>query len=152
MLLAVTPRYTGTAQVLLDPRKEKIFGAESIIPELSLDTGNVDSQISVIESTNLLRRVVEKAKLTQDPEFGRVDAGLLSFFTSWFRSSAVETKAELIGQRRNSPGRPARDRPPSPGAGGAARAAHLRDFDCGHFRGSGKGGDARQCGRGRLRG
>src|SRR4051794_32537705 len=50
VLLAVTPRYTGTAQVLLDPRKEKIFGAESIIPELSLDTGNVDSQISVIQS------------------------------------------------------------------------------------------------------
>ena len=34
VLLAVTPHYTGTAQVLLDPRKEKIFGAESIVPEL----------------------------------------------------------------------------------------------------------------------
>ena len=45
----------------------------------------------------MLRRVVEKAKLTQDPEFGRVDADLLSFFTSWFRSSAVQTKP-------NSPG------------------------------------------------
>ena len=35
VLLAVTPRYTGTAQVLFDPQKDKLFGAESIIPSLS---------------------------------------------------------------------------------------------------------------------
>lgn len=69
-LLTIAPRYTAVAQVLLDPRKEKVFGAESIIPELNLDLGNVDSQISVIQSINLLRHVVEKEKLTQDPEFG----------------------------------------------------------------------------------
>jgi polysaccharide biosynthesis transport protein len=93
-LLTVTPRYTATAQVLLDPRKEKIFGAESIMPELSLETGNVDSQISVLRSTNLLQRVVEKLKLTQDPEFGLpASVGLFSFFTSWFHSeAAVEPK------------------------------------------------------------
>jgi polysaccharide biosynthesis transport protein len=59
VLLAVTPRYTATAQVLLEPRKEKIFGAENIIRELSPETGNVDSKISVIRSINVLRRVVE---------------------------------------------------------------------------------------------
>ena len=48
VVLALTPRYTATAQVLLEPKKEKLFGADSIIPELSLDSGNVDSQISVI--------------------------------------------------------------------------------------------------------
>ena len=47
-LLAVTARYTATAQVLLEPRKEKIFGAENILPELNLESGNVDSHISVI--------------------------------------------------------------------------------------------------------
>ena len=63
-LLAVTPRYTGTAQVLLDPRKEKIFGTENLPPELGLDSGHVDSQISIIRSINMLRRVVEKLNLT----------------------------------------------------------------------------------------
>jgi exopolysaccharide transport family protein len=85
-LLAVTPRYTGTAQVLLDPRKEKIFGAENIIPELSLEAGNVDSQISVIRSINMLRRVVEKLKLTEDAEFSHARGGLFGFLTSWFAS------------------------------------------------------------------
>jgi len=83
-LLAVTPRYTSAAQVLFDPQKEKLFGAESIIPTLSLDSANVDSQISVIRSTNLLRRVVEKANLSQDVEFGRAAApGIFTLLTSW---------------------------------------------------------------------
>jgi succinoglycan biosynthesis transport protein ExoP len=85
VLLAVTPRYTGTSQVLFDPQKDKLFGAESIMPDLSLDSGSVDSQISVIRSTNLLRRVVEKTNLPKDVEFGQVVApGLWGLFTSWF--------------------------------------------------------------------
>lgn len=80
-MLAVTPRYTATALVLLEPRKENIFGSESIIPDLNLDAGNVDSQISVVKSINLLRRVVAKEKLTADADFGKAEkpglAGLL---------------------------------------------------------------------------
>jgi len=91
-LLAVTPRYTATAQVLLDPGHQKLLGAANIIPELSLDSGNVDSQLSVIRSSNLLRRVVAQTKLTQDPEFGvAVAPGLFSLLTSWF---SAEHEAE----------------------------------------------------------
>lgn len=68
--LALTPRYTATAEVLLEPKKENIFGGDSIIPALNLDTGNVDSQVSVIQSIGLLRRVVEKNNLADDTEFG----------------------------------------------------------------------------------
>ena len=92
VLLAVTPRYTATAQVLFDPQKDKLFGAQSIIPDLSLDTASVDSQISVIRSTNLLRRVVEKTNLSQDVEFGQAAApSLLGLLTSGF--SAEPTAA-----------------------------------------------------------
>jgi polysaccharide biosynthesis transport protein len=95
-LLGVTPRYTGTAQVLLDPRKEKIFGTENVIPEMSLDAGNVDSQISVIRSTTLLRRVVEKSKLEQDVEFGKSGPGIFSFLTSWLPSKPAAQKNENL--------------------------------------------------------
>jgi polysaccharide biosynthesis transport protein len=69
-LMTVTPRYTAVAELLLEPRKANIFGAEAIMPELDLDSGSIDSQISVIESINLLRRVVDKLDLTNDTEFG----------------------------------------------------------------------------------
>ncbi|HXY59941.1 MAG TPA: polysaccharide biosynthesis tyrosine autokinase [Methylocystis sp.] len=93
-MLTIAPRYTATAQVLLEPRKEKIFGPEQILPELNLETGNVDSQLSVIQSINLLRRVVENEKLTQDPEFGATTrAGLLSFLFDLFQSEEADKKA-----------------------------------------------------------
>jgi succinoglycan biosynthesis transport protein ExoP len=73
LLITVTPRYTATALVLLEPRKDNIFGSDSILPELNLDAGSVDSQISVVQSVNLLRRVVEKQKLADDPDFGKAE-------------------------------------------------------------------------------
>ncbi|MCI4679541.1 polysaccharide biosynthesis tyrosine autokinase [Rhodoblastus acidophilus] len=69
-LLTVKPLYTATAQILLDPAGHKAFG-ESILPEFSLETANIDSQISVLRSVTLLRHVVAAADLTRDPEFGR---------------------------------------------------------------------------------
>ena len=80
IMLALTPRYTATVQVLLDPHKEAMFGsqAQTIAPELNLESAKVDSQISVITSINLLRRVVEKEQLTEDVEFGFQPPGLLS--------------------------------------------------------------------------
>ena len=94
-LLMVTPRFTATAQILLEPRKEKIFGAEQILPELNLETSNVDSQVSVIQSINLLRRVVEKEKLTRDKEFGQSQKlGLFGFLTGLFSSSEPAGKFE----------------------------------------------------------
>ena len=83
-LLAVPPRYTATVQVLLDPGNQKLLGAANMIPELSLDSGTIDSQLSLVDSTNLLRRVVERTNLTEDSEFGAsAQPGLLSLLTSW---------------------------------------------------------------------
>ncbi|QGM44241.1 GumC family protein [Methylocystis heyeri] len=96
--LTIAPRYTAMAQVLLEPRKEKIFGGDNILPELNLETGNVDSQLSVIQSTNLLRRVVEKEKLTQDPEFGpSAHTGLLGFLAGLLRSDEADKSGSGAG-------------------------------------------------------
>ena len=94
--LTLTPRYTATTNVLLDPRKEKVFGADAIMPDLNLDTGNVDSQVSVIQSINLLRRVAEKQNLMQDAEFGRAGRqGLLSYLMSFVLPSQDDPAAGL---------------------------------------------------------
>ena len=94
VLLTIAPRYTATAQVLLEPRKEKVFGADNILPELNLDSGNIDSQLAVIQSINMLRRVVEKEKLTADAEFGQAPpAGLLSLLLGLFASEDAQQTA-----------------------------------------------------------
>jgi len=92
--LMMTPRYTAMAEILLEPRKEKIFGSENILPELNLETGNVDSQLPVIQSINLLRKVVEKEKLTEDTEFGTPRPSLLAVIMSMFRTEEAEAGAD----------------------------------------------------------
>jgi polysaccharide biosynthesis transport protein len=83
-LLAIAPRYTATVEVLLDPGNQKLLGTANLVPELNLDNGNVESQLSVMNSINLLRRVVEQTELTQDSEFGvSAQSGLFSLLTSW---------------------------------------------------------------------
>jgi succinoglycan biosynthesis transport protein ExoP len=77
VVLTMTPRYTATAQVILQPRKEKILGTEQLVAEFNLESANIDSQVSVIQSANLLRRVVESQRLIDDPEFGKDEVGLL---------------------------------------------------------------------------
>ena len=87
IMLALTPRYTATAEVLLDPHKETIFAsqAQSVAPESNMESAKVDSQISVITSINLLRWVVEKEKLTDDAEFGAQPPSLLAWLLFQFQ-------------------------------------------------------------------
>jgi polysaccharide biosynthesis transport protein len=66
-----TPRYTASAQLLLDPRGDKppvATGGGST--DTNLDLSTVESQISIIRSSVLLKRVVEREGLFDDPEFG----------------------------------------------------------------------------------
>jgi polysaccharide biosynthesis transport protein len=76
MLVAVVwlarevPRYTATTLVLLDPRKEKVAGTDSLISDIGLDLPIIESQMSIVKSTVFMRRVVERERLVSDPEFG----------------------------------------------------------------------------------
>jgi len=64
-LLNQTRLYTATAQVLLDPQKEKMPGGDAMLGESRLSLAVIDSQIAIIRSTVFLRRVVERAHLIQ---------------------------------------------------------------------------------------
>ena len=64
-----TPLYSASTQIIFDPTNEKLAsgdgGSQSTIDSLTLD-----NQIAIVKSTALLRRVVEKENLVDDPEFG----------------------------------------------------------------------------------
>jgi capsular exopolysaccharide synthesis family protein len=65
----IPPRYTGTAQVLIDPRQNKILDLETVFAGITPEAAQVDSQVQVIRSQALLERLVDQQDLTQDPEF-----------------------------------------------------------------------------------
>jgi succinoglycan biosynthesis transport protein ExoP len=102
-LLRQTPLYTATAQVLLEPQREKAPGAEAILSDVNLDLAMIESQISIIRSSVFLRRVVEKERLVSDPEFGSSAPQGPSALTSVRSSSASDQAGPTPGAKGAQP-------------------------------------------------
>src|SRR6266849_9485009 len=67
-LARTTPLYTSTAQVLLDPRREKVPGQDATLTEFQFyDASAMETQFAIIRSDSLLRRVVIKEQLVPPP-------------------------------------------------------------------------------------
>lgn len=66
--LTQTPRYTATAQVLLDLHTQTMPGTQQT--DIDVSDAVVANQLAIIRSTVFLKRVVEKIHLVSDPEFG----------------------------------------------------------------------------------
>jgi capsular exopolysaccharide synthesis family protein len=69
-LLNTVPIYTATAQILIDPRKERILRTEAVVGELALDTSSVATQVALIQSFAVAKRVVERLRLDEHGQRG----------------------------------------------------------------------------------
>lgn len=67
--LQQTPKYTATAQVMLDVRKEQVTDMSAVLSGLPADSSVVDTEVEVLKSRSLAARVVKELKLEQDPYF-----------------------------------------------------------------------------------
>src|SRR6202048_1793601 len=69
---SLTPKYTATAQLYVDPRELQLVDRE--LTPRSQDTSGlamvVESQARLITSNSVLLRVIEQANLDKDAEFG----------------------------------------------------------------------------------
>src|SRR5690348_1400658 len=70
------PTYTATSSILVDPRDSRATNLNSVLPGIGADSAAIASQVSVIDSTDLLRKVFDDEKLADDSEFA--GGGLLS--------------------------------------------------------------------------
>lgn len=67
--LTTTPKYTATANVMLDTRKEQVTDVQAVMSGLPADSSTVDTEVEILKSRQLAERVVSALKLDQDPEF-----------------------------------------------------------------------------------
>lgn len=78
---SLTPRYTATAQLYVDPRELQLVDRE-LTPRAQDVSGMsmvVESQARLITSNSVLLQVIQQAGLDKDPEFGGGEgAGLMS--------------------------------------------------------------------------
>lgn len=69
ILFQITPVYTSTATVMVDPRKDTAVDVEAVLSGLPADQETIESEIEVLRSRRLAERVVQKLKLYESPEF-----------------------------------------------------------------------------------
>jgi succinoglycan biosynthesis transport protein ExoP len=96
--LQLTPKYTATALVMIDPRKSNVVDVESVIQGLGTDASTVESQVRLISSRFQLEALASDLGIFQDPEFNEVlrspdrnvqlqVAGPLELLISWLPES-----------------------------------------------------------------
>ncbi|MGF9694629.1 exopolysaccharide transport family protein [Rhizobium sp. 0TCS1.26] len=71
--MLTAPQFSSTAEILIDPRDLQVVRNDLYQSSVAADGGitQVESQVSVVQSTGVLMRAVEATQLTQDPEFNR---------------------------------------------------------------------------------
>ena len=67
--LQMTPKYTASALVMIDPRQSNVVDVEAVIQGLGTDASTVESQIRVIGSRFQLERLAAQLDMINDPEF-----------------------------------------------------------------------------------
>ncbi|HEY4077806.1 MAG TPA: AAA family ATPase [Rhizomicrobium sp.] len=68
----ITPLYQSNASIMLDTRREQVVDMQAVLSNLPSDTFVVDSEVQVLQSPALARRVIAKLHLDQDPEFNAI--------------------------------------------------------------------------------
>ncbi|MDB5456974.1 MAG: capsular biosynthesis protein [Caulobacter sp.] len=64
--------YTAKSQVMFNPKPEQVVASPSVVPDPPAETAVIDTQVQVLQSRELARRVVDRLQLQKDPEFNRL--------------------------------------------------------------------------------
>ena len=65
----MTPRYTATASIIVEPRQQKVIEIESVISNLPVSLETMQSEVQIIKSPTVARRVVDGMGLAGLAEF-----------------------------------------------------------------------------------
>ncbi len=65
----IAPRYTATASIIVEPRQQNVIEIESVISSLPVSLETMQSEVQVIQSPTLARRVVDSLGLSALAEF-----------------------------------------------------------------------------------
>jgi polysaccharide biosynthesis transport protein len=74
-LIVIPPKYQATAVVMVDPRQLHVTDTPTVLTGIGADAAAVESQVELITSTALARKVIAAANLENDPEFSRPSLG-----------------------------------------------------------------------------
>jgi uncharacterized protein involved in exopolysaccharide biosynthesis/Mrp family chromosome partitioning ATPase len=97
---SLTPKYTATAQLYVDPRELQLVDRE-LAPRSQDISGLaivVESQARLITSNNVLLQVIEDTHLEKDPEFGGDSKGMMATLLGLFGLEIHSAGEVKLGQ------------------------------------------------------
>ncbi|MGE0118029.1 MAG: GumC family protein [Dongiaceae bacterium] len=118
--LMITPKYSATAYVMVNPGQTKVVEAiEAVVSGSSADSAAVESEARILRSRSLADRVVRELELQNDPEFNSqlVPPTLADRVLGSVRNAVSQVKQWLAGIGG------------TPGGGDAARTLQTRIVD-----------------------
>ena len=69
VLIQITPRYTATAVLMIEVRENNVLDLEAVVAGLPNDAATIESEIEVLRSRGLAKKVAERLQLDFNPEF-----------------------------------------------------------------------------------
>ncbi len=70
MVFTITPTYRSTATLLIEQGKSKVVSIEEVYSNLGGNREYFQTQVEILKSAELSRKVIEKLALAKHPEFG----------------------------------------------------------------------------------
>ncbi len=89
---ALTPRYTATAYVEINPRQTRVVDFEAVLSGLPADTATMETEIQILRSRKLAEKTVAKLGLERNPEFNpglRAESGFVGLIRSLIGAEPV---------------------------------------------------------------
>lgn len=103
----LTPVYTSSALILVDPSSKNLLDPEAQMTSSSADSARIDSEVELVRSDSVLLDVIREKNLLSDEEFG-VSIGLWPRVLAFFRlaepalPSGEEALNQALAQLRSS--------------------------------------------------
>ena len=100
IILSLTPRYTATVFVEINPRVSQVVDFEAVLSGLPADTETIQTEIRIIQSRKLAQRTIARLELHRSPEFNLalrpigVIASWRQEFVEWLTSLAGNTEGD----------------------------------------------------------
>jgi capsular exopolysaccharide synthesis family protein len=95
-VLAIPVRYVATAEIVIDPHRQQALDLRSPPPDGPPDTAAIDTEVELLKSRALARKVAEAFGLDRDPEFNpSLDFGLMEHVLPGEAAAAPHREAIL---------------------------------------------------------
>ncbi len=72
-VLSITPQYRATVAILVDSRQTKLLEDAEVVGRPGTDNAAIESEVELLQSDALVRKVAERLDLRSDDEFGAPD-------------------------------------------------------------------------------